>query len=242
MAPRGTLAPPTMLTPSRSAPEGPKRPFDVHDVLGRVREAVRSYTRAALFEFAEEGFNSPFELLVACIISIRTLDEVTLPTTRRLFAVARDAEQVSRLTPERIDELIGTCTFHEPKARQVHAIAQRVVAEFGGVLPCDPNILLSFHGVGPKCANLVLGIACGQARIGVDIHVHRVTNRWGYVKTATPEQTLLALEARLPREYWVETNRLLVPFGKRVCTGRLPRCSACPVLEYCQQQGVTTHR
>ena len=104
------------------------------------------------------------------------------------------------------------------------------------------GVLLGLRGVGPKCANLVLGIACGQARIGVDVHVHRVTNRWGYVSASTPEKTMVELESRLPEEYWVEINRLLVPFGKHVCTGRLPKCSTCPVLDMCRQVGVTEHR
>jgi endonuclease-3 len=176
------------------------------------------------------------------MISIRTFDEVTLPTARRLFAVARTPAEVSRLTVQEIDRLIGTCTFHEPKAKQIHEIAQGVVARHGGELPCDLDVLLSFGGVGPKCAHLVLGIACGQARIGVDVHVHRVTNRWGYVEATTPAKTTTALEAVLPRRYWVEINKLLVPFGKHVCTGRLPRCSTCPVLEMCRQVGVTQHR
>jgi endonuclease-3 len=102
--------------------------------------------------------------------------------------------------------------------------------------------MLSFRGVGPKCTNLVMGVACGEARIGVDIHVHRVTNRWGYVAAPTPEATMAALMEVLPKRYWVEINRLLVPFGKHVCTGRLPKCSTCPVLAYCRQVGVTEHR
>src|SRR5262249_19210858 len=151
-----------------------------------------------------EGFNSPFEQLVACMISIRTRDEVTLPTARRLFAAARTPAEVSRLTPEEIEALIRPCMVREGKARQIHEIAQRAVAEFGGTLPCEGEVLQSFRGVGPKCANLVLGIACGQAHIAVDIHVHRVTNRWGYVQTAAPEETMVALETKLPREHWVE--------------------------------------
>jgi endonuclease-3 len=149
---------------------------------------------------------------------------------------------VSRLTPEEIDELIGTCSFHEPKSRQIHEIARRVLEEYGGELPCEYDVVTSFRGVGPKCANLALGIACGDAGIGVDIHVHRVTNRWGYVEAPTPELTMAKLEAKLPRQYWLEINRLLVPFGKHVCTGRLPRCSSCPVLDMCDQRGVTAHR
>lgn len=217
-------------------------PLDIHVVMERIREAVRPYPPAILFELAERGFGSPFEQLVACIISIRTRDEVLLPTALALFERARTPAEVLGLTPDEIDGLIGACTFHEPKSRQIHEIARRVVEEHGGELPCDEEVMLGFRGVGPKCTNLVMGIACGERRIGVDIHVHRVTNRWGYVQAPTPEKTLAALEERLPEEYWVEINRLLVPFGKHVCTGRAPKCSVCPVLEMCDQVGVTTHR
>jgi endonuclease III len=219
-----------------------KRLFDIDLVLSRIGDAIRPLPKAALFELADEGFRSPFEQLLACIISIRTYDEVTLPTARRLFALTRTPAELSRLTPAQIDQQIGTCTFHEAKAQQIHQIASRVVAQYGGTLPCDPAVLLSFHGVGPKCAHLVLGIACGQPYIAVDIHVHRVTNRWGYVHTRTPVQTTTALEAILPRRYWIEINRFLVPFGKHICTGSLPHCSTCPVLDMCRQVGVKAHR
>jgi endonuclease III len=149
---------------------------------------------------------------------------------------------MDELATDEIDTLIRACTFHGAKAPQIHAIARRAVEEYGGELPCDPDVLMSLPGVGPKCANLVLGIACGQPHIGVDIHVHRVTNRWGYVQAATPEQTMAALEQVLPQAFWVEINRLLVPFGKHICTGTLPRCSTCPVLEMCRQVGVTASR
>jgi len=220
----------------------PKRPFDIDEVIRRVRAAVRPFAKAAMFELADEGFSSPFEQLVACIISIRTRDEVTIPTARRLFARARTPLEVGRLTSREIDQLIRACTFHERKAQQILRIARRVVDEYEGALPCEAEALLSFEGVGPKCANLALGIACDQPRVGVDIHVHRVTNRWGYVNARTPGRTSVALESKLPRRYWVEINRLLVPFGKHICTGALPRCSECPVLEFCRQVGVEKHR
>jgi endonuclease-3 len=219
-----------------------KRPFDIDKAMERIGEAVRPFPKAAMFELADEGFGSPFELLVACIVSIRTLDETTLVCARRLFALARTPEAMSRLSLERIDGAIGLSTFHEPKARQIREIARRIVADHGGELPCEDAVLLSFPGVGPKCANLVLGIGGGQTRIGVDVHVDRVTNRWGYVAEKTPEKTMAALEAKLPKTYWVEINRLLVPFGKHVCTGKLPKCSSCPVLDMCRQVGVTAHR
>jgi endonuclease-3 len=227
----------------RARPRVPaKKPFDIEAAMQRIRKEVHPFAKAALFELAEEGFDSAFEILAACIISIRTRDEVTLPTARRLFQTARTAAGIAKLTPKEIDEHIRACTFHEPKARQIHGIARRVVEEYDGTLPCDPEVLLSFHGVGPKCANLVLGIACNQPFISVDIHVHRVTNRWGYVEAPAPEKTMAALEKKLPRRFWIEINRLLVPFGKHVCTGVLPKCSTCPVLDMCRQVGVTRHR
>ncbi len=219
-----------------------KELFDVDQAMAGLREAVRPFRKAALFELYEDGFNSAFEQLLACLISIRTRDEDTVPISRRLFARARTPAEVAALSVGEIDGLIQGSTFHEAKAPQIHEIARRVVAEHGGDLPCDLEKLLAFRGVGIKCAHLVLGIACGQARIGVDIHVHRITNRWGYVKTPTPEKTTVALEAVLPTRYWVEINALLVPFGKHVCTGTAPRCSTCPLLKMCRQVGVTSRR
>src|SRR5579885_3486085 len=218
-----------------------KVPFDVTLALERIEDAIREYPKAALFELAEEGYRSLFEQLVACIVSIRTRDEQTIRIARRLFARARTPRAIAALSPAEIERLIHPTTFHYPKARQIHAIAERAV-KIGGNLPCDAELLRSFAGVGPKCANLALGIACGEPRIAVDVHVHRVTNRWGYVHERTPEATMAALEAKLPREHWITINRLLVPFGKHVCTGARPLCSTCPVLAMCQQVGVTSHR
>jgi endonuclease-3 len=229
----------------RGAPpaSGPrKRPFDIRQAVRRLRAAVRPLPKAAMFQLAEEGYQSVFEQVVACMISIRTRDETTVPVAHRLFGTARTPAEMARLSASNIDALIRGCTFHEAKARQIHAIARRAVAEYGGELPCDPAVLLSLPGIGPKCANLVLGIACGESAIGVDIHVHRVTNRWGYVQAASPEKTMAVLRASLPRRYWVEINALLVPFGKHICTGPLPRCSTCPLLDMCRQVGVTRHR
>jgi endonuclease-3 len=219
-----------------------KKPFDIGVAMQRIAVAVEPWPKAALFQLAEEGYTSAFEQLVACIISIRTYDEVTLPVSRTLFERARTPARMVDIAYEELDALIGGSTFHERKASQILAISRRVVDEFGGTLPCERDLLLSFDGVGPKCANLVLGIACGAPFISVDVHVHRVTGRWGYVQAASPEKALQALETRLPRPYWIEINRLLVPFGKHICTGKLPHCSTCPVLDMCEQRGVTAHR
>ena len=230
--------------PSDTAKGREKRPFSFPLAFSRIRSVLKEggYAAAAMFELAERGHGSLFEQLVACVISIRTLDEVMLPTALGLFEAAPTPAALARLPVARIDSLIRASTFHETKARTIQEIARRTVEEFGGELPCDFDVLTSFKGVGPKCANLALGIGCGQTRIGVDVHVHRVTNRWGVVSTSTPPATMEALEAVLPKRYWVEINRLLVPFGKHICVGTRPFCSTCPLLDMCRQVGVTTHR
>ena len=222
--------------------KGPKLPFDIDEVMRRIRAAVRDVPDAAMFALRDLGYGTLFQQLVACIISIRTTDEVSLPTALALLEQAPTPKDVAALDIADIDAAIRSATFHAPKAAQIHAIARRTVEEFGGELPADAEVLQSFAGVGPKCANLALGVARDVPRISVDVHVWRVVNRWGYVQGRTPEATLAALERVLPRKYWIEINRRLVPFGKHICTGIRPKCSTCPVLEYCRQVGVTEHR
>ncbi len=219
-----------------------KQPFDLGVALERLRTATAPFPKAAMFDLAEQGYATVFEQLVACLISIRTYDEVSLPTALRLFKAARSPEAIRLLSIAEIDALIRASSFHERKAEQIHHIASVTADEYGGALPCSRDVLMSFPGVGPKCANLALGVACGEPFISVDVHVHRVTNRWGYIAATTPEKSLLELERVVPREHWIELNRLLVPFGKHLCTGTLPHCSTCPLLEMCQQVGVTAHR
>jgi endonuclease-3 len=212
-----------------------KQAFDIDEVMTGVREAVRPFPKAAMFALFALGYTSLFEQLMSCLISIRTYDEVSLPVSQTLFARARTPEAMSQLMPEEIEALIHEATYADQKARQISAIAHQIVTEFGGQLRADLDTLLSFKGIGTKCAHLALGIACAQPYISVDTHVHRVTNRWGYVKTSTPEKTTVALQEKLPQCYWIEINQLLVPFGKHICTGKRPRCSDCPVLNMCQQ-------
>ncbi|HEX4794187.1 MAG TPA: endonuclease III [Humisphaera sp.] len=217
-----------------------KEPFVISIAMRRLRAAVKDYPKAAMFELADEGFTSLFEQLISCIISIRTFEHVTLATARRLFAVARTPEQIAGLSVQRIDQLIGACTFHRPKAQQLHVLAQTAMKKYQGNLPQDRETLLQLPGVGPKCANLALGVSSGKpVGIPVDIHVHRVVNRWGIVAAKAPEQTMETLQTKLPRRYWLEINKLLVPFGKHICRGVKPRCPTCPLLSMCRQVGVT---
>jgi len=220
----------------------PRPDFPIDAALDRVRSAVEPYPPAVMFDLAERGYISLFQQVVACVVSIRTREEETLPICLRLFAAAPDAEAMAALDEETIDRLIRPSTYHDQKAGRIRSIARRTVDEFGGVLPCSRDVVLGLPGVGPKCANLALGIACGLPLIAVDIHVHRVVNRWGYVSAKTSERTMDALEVVLPERYRVEINKLLVPFGKHICTGDRPWCSRCPVRDDCRRVGVTSSR
>jgi endonuclease-3 len=220
----------------------PNPGFPIEEALDRVAGAVSAYPMPSMFELAGLGHTSLFEQVVGCIISTRTLEETSLPASVRLFSIASTPYDMVKLPVERIVEAIADSTCPEQKAPRILAIARFALDEHGGVLPCDRTLLETLPGVGPKCAALALGIACRTPALPVDIHVHRIANRWGVIATKTPERSMTALESILPPERWLETNRLLVPFGKHVCTGTLPRCSRCPVAEWCERVGVTRSR
>lgn len=228
--------------PSLPKPTPPKRPFFPALAFRRIDKAIAAYPKAALFELFDRGFRSPFEQLVACLISVRTLDEVSLPCSLRLLHEARTPEQLLNMTEAEIDRLIAASTFHRAKARTLRTVASEILGQFGGKTPRDRGHLQTLSGVGPKCAALVAGIAGGEQAVSVDVHVHRVTNRWGYVRTESPQDTVVALEGKIARHYWTDINRLVVPFGKHICTRVAPKCSACPVLDMCAQVGVGIHR
>ena len=197
-----------------------------------------------MFELADRGHRTVFEQLVACVISIRTRDEAMLPTALALFARAPTPATSRALTEAEIDALIARGDL--PRGEGAHDPRDRARARprsSAATLPCDFDVLTSFHGVGPKCANLALGIACGQRAASASTCTCTASRTGGASsRRATPEQTMVALEAILPKRYWIEINRLLVPFGKHVCTGVRPKCSTCPVLDMCRQVGVTSHR
>lgn len=215
---------------------------DVDDMLNRIAGLMVQYPKAAMFQLYEQGYTSMFEQLLSCIISIRTLDEVSIPVSQRLFAKARTPQELLKLSPQELEGLLYGSSYNGQKAYTMLGIAQTVINQYNGQLPADYKLLTDLKGVGPKCANLVLGIAAHKPAISVDSHVHRVVNRWGYIETSTPEKTLLALEKVVPQERWIDINKLLMPFGKYHCTAHLPKCSTCPVLEYCEQLGVEKHR
>ncbi|MEK7387228.1 MAG: endonuclease III [candidate division NC10 bacterium] len=184
----------------------------------------------------------PFRVLIACILSLRTQDTTTGPASERLFAVADTPAVMLRLTPRQIEKLIFPVGFYRTKARVILGICRDVLGRFGGRVPDEIDELLTLKGVGRKTANLVVTMGYGKPGICVDTHVHRISNRLGYVRTRTPEETEMALRAKLPRRYWIGYNDLLVSFGQNVCAPISPRCSVCPVKPLCRRVGVTTLR
>ena len=205
--------------------------------LAAVRESVRPTTLARV-----ERRRDPFRLLVACVISLRTKDEVTAQASARLFAVAASPETLARLPERRIAKLIFPAGFYNIKARQIREIARRIARDHSGRVPADREALLALPGVGRKTANLVLGLGFGIPAICVDTHVHRISNRLGLVRTKTPEETEHALEKVLPQGLWIDINDLLVTFGQNLCQPVSPWCSRCPLPGRCPRHGVTRSR
>jgi endonuclease III len=184
----------------------------------------------------------PFRVLIACILSLRTQDTTTGPAAARLFALADTPPAMRRLTPRQIERAIYPVGFYRTKARAIRAICRDIIERFDGRVPDEIDDLLTFTGVGRKTANLVVTMGYGKPGICVDTHVHRISNRLGYVRTRTPDETEQALRRRLPRRYWIGYNDLLVSFGQNVCTPISPRCSRCPVRALCRRVGVTSAR
>jgi endonuclease-3 len=214
---------------------------DIHAMIALLREAMPSFEQPLIDAMGAEG-QSPFRILISTILSLRTKDTLTAVVSPRLFAVADTPEAMLELPEEQIAQLIYPVGFYRTKARTIRQICERLLSEHGGAVPSDLDTLLALPGVGRKTANLVVTAGFGLPGICVDTHVHRITNRWGYVQTKTPEETEFALRARLPREYWLEINGLLVTLGQNICHPTSPRCSACPVAAYCERIGVTRSR
>jgi endonuclease-3 len=207
-------------------------------VIRRLRRARPGWTRTALAD--ETGH--PFRVLIACLLSLRTQDSTTGPAAARLFALADTPAPMLTLTPRQIEHAIYPVGFYRTKARVIRRICADLLARFGGNVPDEIDDLLTLDGVGRKTANLVVTLGFAKPGICVDTHVHRISNRLGYVRARTPDETEMALRAKLPRRYWIGYNDLLVTFGQNVCAPVSPKCSACPVRPLCRRVGVTTSR
>ncbi len=185
---------------------------------------------------------NPFKVLISCILSLRTQDGTTGEASRRLFALASTPEAMASLSEDDIRKAIYPVGFYKVKAGRIKALSEIIVRKYNGRVPDTIDELLKLKGVGRKTANLVVTLAYNRPGICVDTHVHRITNRWGYVRTKTPEETEFVLREKLPRQYWKEINGLLVAFGQGICKPLSPLCSNCCIRDFCDRTGVSRSR
>ncbi len=184
----------------------------------------------------------PFKVLVSCILSLRTKDETTIGASGRLFEAARTPREILRLPVKKLERLIYPVGFYRVKARVLHAAARDILGRFGGKVPSEIEDLLTLKGVGRKTANLVRTLGFGKPGICVDIHVHRISNRLGFIRTRDPRETEFALRKKLPRRHWIGYNDILVAYGQHLCRPVSPWCSKCKVSALCRRVGVTSRR
>ena len=199
------------------------------------------YTQPVIDQMEADG-TTPFHVLIATILSLRTKDTLTAVVAPRLFAVADTPTTLLALGEARIAELIYPVGFYRAKARSITQICRILLETYAGEVPANLDQLLALPGVGRKTANLVLSAGFGLPAICVDIHVHRICNRWGYVQTRDPDATEMVLRGQLPADYWLRINRLLVTLGQQICHPTSPRCSQCPVALFCGRNGVQRSR
>lgn len=180
-----------------------------------------------------DSFNSPYLVLIACILSLRTNDRTTYPATLRMLELAKTPKEMKNVKVEDLAKAIYPVGFYENKAKQIIELSRQIDEELDGKVPDTIEELVEFNGVGRKTANLVLSQGFNKPAICVDVHVHRIFNRLGYVCTKNPEETEFALREKLPQKYWIDINTLLVTHGQNVCKPTKPKCSECPIADYC---------
>lgn len=218
------------------------RQDQIHAAVRIVKREIRRWREPVVGVVARESNRDPFRILISCLLSLRTKDHTTDQASRRLFALADRPETLLKRPIKRIEQAIYPVGFYRTKARSIHQICRRLLDVYGGVVPDSIEELVTLPGVGRKTANLVVTVGYGKPGICVDIHVHRISNRWGYVATKTPEETEQALRRKLPKEYWITFNDLLVPYGQHLCQPVSPFCSQCKLTEYCDRAGVMRSR
>ncbi len=213
----------------------------IHPVIRILKQEVRQWQVPIVGVVADRS-RDPYQILVSTLLSLRTKDSTTAGATERLLSLARTPQAMIRLDPRVIRNAIYPVGFYRTKARTLRAVSRDLIERFGGRVPARLEDLLSLKGVGRKTANLVVTLGFGKYGICVDTHVHRISNRWGYVRTKTPEETEMALREKLPRRYWIVFNDLLVTYGQNLCKPTSPLCSRCAIAPYCSRVGVIRSR
>lgn len=214
--------------------------FDINTVLKIIKKENQRFVEPVVTTISKE--RTPFHILISCILSLRTRDQTTREASNRLFARADNPEDMMKIPIEQLEKLIYPVGFYRVKAKKIKEICGDLLKTYKGRVPDEIDELLKLNGVGRKTANLVVTLGYKRPGICVDTHVHRITNRWGYVKTKNPKETEFALRKKLPKKYWLIINDLLVTFGQNICVPISPKCSICPANVYCKKVGVIKHR
>jgi endonuclease III len=214
--------------------------FQINQVVAQVKKAIRGFRIPSVTVISQK--NDPFAVLVSCIISLRTRDEVTEPASARLFKLAKSPEQLLKLSHAKIEKAIYPAAFFRNKSQSLKELCKVLVDNYAGKVPDKMEELLKLKGVGRKTANLTLTLGHNKPGICVDIHVHRISNRWGYVETKSADQTEMVLREILPKRYWKGFNDLLVTFGQNICKPVSPFCGSCVIRKDCPKIGVTKFR
>jgi len=218
------------------------RQVQITVALRIVKREIRQWEEPVLGVVARESNRDPFRILMSCLLSLRTKDKTTREASAKLFALAHQPATMLTLPLQKIERAIYPVGFYRTKAKSIHAICRRLLDVYGGTVPDSIEELVTLSGVGRKTANLVVTVGYGKPGICVDIHVHRISNRWGYVRTKTPEETEEALRQKLPKQHWITFNDLLVPYGQNLCQPVSPFCSKCKLRDFCDRVGVKQSR
>jgi endonuclease III len=213
----------------------------IHEVMQRLTEVKQAWQIPHVTDVANRH-HDPFRILISTVLSLRTKDATTAGASERLYLLADNPADMVNLPTEQIEKAIYPVGFYHRKAQDIPRICRILLDQYDGRVPDEIDQLVALPGVGRKTANLVVTLGYGKLGICVDTHVHHITNRWGYVQTRTPEQTEMALRAKLPTMYWIDINDTLVTFGQHLCYPVSPRCSVCPVYRFCDRVGVTHSR
>ena len=215
---------------------------EIHAAIRTVKREIARWPDPVVGAVARESGRDPFLVLISCLLSLRTKDKTTAEASARLFALASTPATMQHLSQSTVESAIYPVGFYRTKAKHIQQICTQLLDRYHGRVPDEIEELLTLPGVGRKTANLVVTVGYEKPGICVDIHVHRISNRWGYVETKTPDETEKALRAKLPRKYWITFNDLLVPYGQHLCQPVSPLCSQCKIAEYCDRVGVTKSR
>lgn len=208
----------------------------ISNILRKIVQAATHWKTPAVIHIGQG--KDPFRILISCVLSLRARDEVTESASNRLFALADNPEKLLSLNSGEIEKAIYPITFYRNKTQTLGEICRDLVDHYDGKVPDTLDELLQLKGVGRKTANLTLILGYEKMGICVDTHVHRISNRWGYVKTSTPDATEMVLREKLPKKYWMQYNEFLVSFGQNICKPISPLCSQCCVSGPCEKIGV----